>query len=315
MIYSSAIDLIHHDDFLLLPDFSDQFSIYLKIEGFNVGCSIKLKAAKNMVESLESKGIMKRGAKIIESSSGNLGLALSIICATKNYKFTCVSDPNISPQTARMIEAYGSELVIIKEKDTNGGYLGKRFEFIAQRLETDPDLIWINQYKNEDNVSAHYKYTGPEILRNIPKIDYIFIGAGTTGTLGGVSRYIKEFSPHTKIIAVDAVGSVTFGGKGGTRKIPGLGTSKPPYIARYSMFDDILMIREENTINMCLHMAKQGLLIGGSTGTVLCGVQEYNEKITKNAVVVAISPDLGDRYINTIYNPEWVHENFPNIMA
>ena len=96
MIYSSVIDLIHHDDFLLLPDFSRKFKTYLKIEGFNVGCSIKLKAAKNMLESLEHKGIVRSGAKIIESSSGNLGLALSIICATKNYKFTCVSDPNIS---------------------------------------------------------------------------------------------------------------------------------------------------------------------------------------------------------------------------
>ncbi|MFP1811593.1 2,3-diaminopropionate biosynthesis protein SbnA [Lonsdalea quercina] len=313
MIHPSVIDLIHHDDFLLLPDFSRKFKTHLKIEGFNVGCSIKLKAAKNMLESLEHKGIVRSGAKIIESSSGNLGLALSIICATKNYKFTCVSDPNISPQTARMIKAYGSELVIIKEKDINGGYLGKRLEFINQRLEKEPELIWVNQYRNEDNVLAHYKYTGPEILRNFSKVDYIFIGAGTTGTLGGVSRYAKEVSPQTKIVAIDTVGSVTFGGKGKTRKIPGLGTSKSPYIAKYSIFDDMLMIHEEDTVNMCLQIAKRGLLIGGSTGTVLCGVRQYEQKITDGATVVAISPDLGDRYINTIYNPEWVSENFPSI--
>ncbi|MDE9453246.1 2,3-diaminopropionate biosynthesis protein SbnA [Xenorhabdus bovienii] len=313
MLVKSSIDLIHHDDFLNLSGFVENINVYIKIEGLNIGSSIKIKAAKYMIESLENEGKLRDGAKIIESSSGNLGLALSIICACKKYNFTCVSDPNISPQTARMIRAYGAELIIVNQKDNNGGYLGKRLELIAHKLDEDQELIWINQYENRDNVSAHYNTTGPEILNNIPSVDYLFIGAGTTGTLGGVSRYIKEHSPHTKIIAIDTLGSVTFNGKAGKRKIPGLGTSKAPYISKFSMYDDLIRIPEENTIRVCHELAKQGLMVGGSTGTVLCGVRTYKSYIEKNSNVVVISPDMGDRYIDTIYNPQWVFDNFPGL--
>lgn len=315
MIANSPVELIHGDCFLALSTFAAHFTLNIKLEGLAATGSIKLKPAIHMVSQMERAGTLTRGSRIVESSSGNLGLALSMICAAKGYQFTCVSDPNLSPQTARMIRAYGAELVIVREKDRNGGYLGARIELIKSMLDRDGSLVWINQYENRDNVEAHYLSTGPEILRRFPKLDYLFIGSGTTGTLGGVSRYFTEHSPATTIIGVDSVGSVTFGGMPGKRHIPGLGTSEPPAIREHSIFDEMLMIPEVDTVKMCHRLAGQGIFLGGSSGTVLCGVQNYAQRIEPGASVVAISPDMGDRYIDTIYDPEWVEEHFSQLLA
>lgn len=313
MLLSSPTEIVLDDIFLEIRDIIPQASFYLKLEGISITGSIKVKAALHMVGMLEASKLLKPGGKLIESSSGNLGLALSMICATRGYEFICISDPNISQLTASLIEAYGAKLIIINKQDKNGGYLGSRIELIRNMLAADKDLIWVNQYENVNNVDAHYWTTGASIISQFSKPDFVFIGAGTTGTLGGVSRYIRKHSPSTKIIAVDSVGSVTFGMKAAKRHIPGLGTSSPPKIRGISQFDDLLMIKEEETIKMCHYIARKGLLLGGSSGTVLCGVAQYSPNIKPNQLVVAISPDMGDRYVNTLYHTKWVEERFPNI--
>lgn len=315
MIYNCPTELVFDNIFLNIKNVLPDNSIYLKIEGLTTGGSIKIKAALHMIKMFESSGRLVKGGALIESSSGNLGLALSMVCAARGYHFTCVSDPNISPQTARMIKAYGANLIIITEKDSNGGFLGSRIKLIKKMTANDPSLIWVNQYENIHNVEAHYRTTAPSILANFPQVDYLFVGAGTTGTLGGVSNYFKNFSPATKIIAVDSVGSVTFGGEPARRYIPGLGTSTPPQIRDLSRFDQLLMIPESETVAMCHNLARKGIFLGGSSATVLASIASYEEKIPPSAVVVAISPDLGDRYIDTIYNPEWVAERFPRVLG
>ncbi|WP_156429663.1 pyridoxal-phosphate dependent enzyme [Burkholderia sp. TSV86] len=193
------------------------------------------------------------------------------------------------------------------------GFLGSRIRLIRSMLAEDTGLVWINQYENDENVLAHYHSTGPEILKQFEKPDFVFVGAGTTGTLGGVSRYLREHSPHTRIIAVDSVGSVTFGQPPGKRHIPGLGTSTPPAIRAQSRYDALLMIPEADTVDMCRNLARQGMLFGGSTGTVLCGVRQHAQHIPPDSCVVAISPDMGDRYVDTIFSPDWVAEHFPSL--
>lgn len=312
MLYDSPINLMFDDIFLNL-DILDQESkhdIYLKIEGLSLTGSIKVKSAVYMIEQLEKEGVLKKGMTVIESSSGNLGLALSMVCANKGYKFICVSDVNISPFNEQLIKAYGSELVIIDCKDENGGYLGSRIKYIKTLLETQSELIWVNQYENQNNVKAHYYSTAQSIYNSFAKVDYLFVGIGTTGTLGGVSSFFKKYSPTTKVIGVDTTGSVTFGGKPGKRFIPGLGTSSPPAIRRFSSYDDIIYINENETISMCRKLAKKGYFFGGSTGTVLSGVDRYLDKIDEKSVVVAISPDMGDKYLDTIYSDSWVKEKF-----
>lgn len=313
MVITSPVDLVFDDLFLQLRDWLPQTAVHVKLEGFSVSGSIKIKAAIQMIEGLERAGRLKPGRSVIESSSGNLGLALSVVCAMKGYPFTCVSDPNISPQTAKLIEAYGGKLLVVNQRDDNGGFLGTRIKLIKRMLDCDGDLVWLNQYCNLDNIEAHVQTTGPSILRQFPAPDYVFVGAGTTGTLGGVSRYLRQHAPAARIIAVDSVGSVTFGLPAGPRHIPGLGTSTAPEIRCHASFDDLVMVREEDALLACHRLARTGLLLGGSSGTVLRGVQQYADRIEAGACVVAISPDLGDRYVDTIYNPDWVASRYPRL--
>lgn len=307
---SCPAQLINTDCYIKLSGISDRFFVNLKIEGLSVTGSIKIKTAVSMISALENEGKINPQSTLIESSSGNLGVALSMVCAAKGYRFICVSDPNISSVNAKLIKAYGAQLIVVDQRDQNGGYLGTRIELIKDLLWNDRNLIWTNQYENISNIDAHYRLTGGEISGRFPQLEYIFIGAGTTGTLGGVSRRIREEIPSAKIIAVDSVGSVTFGGKPGKRLIPGLGTSTPPGICVHASFDELLMIPEKRTVEMCRELAKNGLLLGGSTGTVLSGVRQYSQNIPSGACVVAISPDLGDRYLDTIYDDAWCHKNF-----
>ncbi|GAB3538885.1 hypothetical protein GCM10027343_05380 [Noviherbaspirillum agri] len=313
MIYKTPLELTFGDIFLEVADLLPKNKVFVKLEGLSITGSIKIKPALRMLRRMELEGTLKRGMTVIESSSGNLGLALSMACAVKGYPFICITDPNISPQTARLIEAYGTRLITVRERDANGGFLGTRIGLIKSMLEADCRLVWTNQYENINNVEAHYITTGAEILRQFAQPDYVFVGAGTTGTLGGISRYLREHSPATRIIAVDSVGSVTFGFPSGKRHIPGLGTSQAPVIRKHSDFDDIIMVEENKAVAMCRSLARRGILLGGSSGTVLAGVAHMANIIPEGACVVAVSPDMGDRYIDTVYDDTWVEQRFPGV--
>jgi cysteine synthase A len=312
MIVNSSLELMFGDVFFEMRGILPHVPVYLKLEGFNVGRSIKMKAAINIIGDLEKRGILHSGSKVVESSSGNLGLALSIVCSIKGYAFTCVSDPNITEQTRRLIEVNGGKIVIVDQRDANGGFLNTRIDLIKHWLTEDPDLVWINQYANPANKEAHMQTTGPEILRHFPDLDYLFIAAGTTGTLMGCAEFFRQREARTQIIAVDTEGSVTFGHPAGPRYIPGVGTSRKPELVDTRYVDEVLMIPEQDTVLMC-HWVRHsyGLLVGGSTGTVLCGVKRLQDRISNRAWVVAISPDFGDAYADTLYNHEWVLARFP----
>lgn len=315
MLMTSPGELVFDDVFIALHEVLEHSPVFVKLEGFSLSGSIKVKSALRMVERLELEGLLRPGRTLIESSSGNLGLALAMVCASKGYRFICVSDPNVSAQTAKLIQAYGAQLILVNQRDRNGGFLGSRIERIERMLADDPTLVWSNQYANINNVEAHYLRTAPAILRQFPQPDYVFVGAGTTGTLGGVSRYLREHSPNTRIVAVDSVGSVTFGQPAGPRHIPGLGTSRAPAIRLHSQYDALVMVAEEHALQMCHGLARRGLLLGGSSGTVLAGVFQHARHITPGACVVAIAPDLGDRYVDTVYNPDWVQCHYPDFQA
>lgn len=288
--------------------------LYLKCEGFNGAGSIKLKPALYMIEQMEKEGILTKGCELIESSSGNLGVALSIICAAKGYKFTCVTDPVSTESVRYAIEAAGAKLIVIDQQDVGGGYLQSRIDTIKRMCEHNPNLIWINQYANENNWKAHYHSTASEIHQSFPKIDWLFVGAGTTGTLMGCYHYFKKYSPNTRLIGVDVVGSVTFGKEKSKRSIPGLGTSRRPEIFQHNLIKEKVMVTEKNTIKECRYWAKKGYFFGGSTGTMLSGIRQYADKIKPDDVVVTISPDFGEKYMSTIYNPSWVESKYPNTL-
>ncbi len=311
MIISTLADIKSIALFYFLEDFIKNVKLYIKLEGLNIAGSIKLKPAKRMLEALnQQKPFVPGQTTIITSSSGNLGIALAILCKEQNLPFICVSDPNISPASEAYIKTYAGTVIKVTELDENGGYLTSRIRYIKKTLNQHPNYVFVDQYESEENIKAHYLTTAYEISKQFTHIDYLFIGAGTTGTLSGCALFFKQFFPKTKIIAVDALGSVTFGHPSAKRFIPGLGTSMKPKISTQACFDELLMIAEPDTIAQCRNLVqKYGLFLGGSSGTVMQGVYEYRAKIQQGNIVVAISPDFGDRYINTIYNDQWVTEN------
>jgi N-(2-amino-2-carboxyethyl)-L-glutamate synthase len=285
--------------------------LYLKIEALNPAGSIKLKAAVGMINTLEREGRIQRGSRLIESSSGNLGVALAAACAERGYAFTCVIDPNTSDQNRKTIEALGAKVVVVRERDANGGFLGTRIRYIEGVVANDPSTIWLNQYANPANPAAHHDTTARSIAESFDRIDYLFVGAGTTGTLMGCKSFFRAHRPATRLIAVDSIGSVTFGYPPSPRFIPGLGTSRRPEIFDPAGLFALERVEEGHAVQLCRWLAQShGLLAGGSTGTVLAGVRAWSDRILQDAVVVAISPDLGERYLDTIYSDDWVRDKF-----
>jgi N-(2-amino-2-carboxyethyl)-L-glutamate synthase len=283
-------------------------SLFLKCEGFNFAGSIKLKAAKEMVDAAERDGVLKPGSILVESSSGNLGVALSMLAASKGYQFLCVTDSRCNLSTRRLMEALGSHVHIIAEPDPVGGFLGARIDFVRALCATDDRYVWLNQYSNPGNWMAHYLTTAPAIARQFPDLDVLFVGAGTTGTLMGCARYFSEWHRQVRVVAVDSVGSVTFGGPPGRRMIPGLGTSIRPPLLDESYLDDVVRVEEADTIRACHRMARSGFLFGGSTGTVVSGAMEWlaRHDDDRDLTAVAIAPDLGERYLDTVYQTNWI---------
>ncbi|QLE73194.1 2,3-diaminopropionate biosynthesis protein SbnA [Streptomyces rectiverticillatus] len=311
MIYQSTHEMILDDVFLDLSGFISGVDVLLKLEGFNPAGSIKMKAAVGLLEDAESRGVLRPGGHVIESSSGNLGIALSSVCAARGYRFTCVVDPNTSALSIALMKAFGAQVVSVDQRDANGGFLQSRIDYIHRRLAEDPALVWPNQYANPANPKAHYERTAAAIVKQGLDVDYLFVGAGTTGTLMGCVAYFREHSPHTRVIAVDTVGSVTFGNPPGRRYIPGLGTSRRPEIFDPEQIEHTVMVPEAEAVRMCRRLAAQrGIVAGGSTGSVLAAVESRRDEIPAGARVVAIAPDFGDRYLSTIYDDTWVQERF-----
>ncbi len=312
MIFQSADEMIIDDAFVNLRRFTDDLDVILKIEGFNAAGSIKLKTALGLVNHAEIYSGLRPGGHIIESSSGNLGVALSLISAVRGYTFTCVTDPNASVTHITTMRSFGADIVIITERDENGGgYLARRLDYIHQRLRREPGLVWPNQYANSANIDIHYERTAAAILREFARVDYLFVGAGTTGTLMGCARRFRAESPATAIVAVDVQGSVTLGGPAAPRHIPGLGASRRPELFKRKGIDEFIIVNELESIAACRQLvARYGCLVGGSTGSVLAAVRRLAPRIPPASVVVAISPDNGDRYLDMIYSDDWVRRTY-----
>lgn len=310
MIFNEGYEIVTDEIYLRLSDILPSSDVLLKLEGLNPAGSIKLKTAVAMVTDAEELGVLKPGGHVIESSSGSLGVALGMVTAARGYGFTCVTDPNTSRHSIDVMNALGVRVVEVGDQDANGGFLGSRIAYIRSRLDDEPELIWLNQYANPANVRAHAERTAAAILREHRQVDFLFVGAGTGGTLIGCVKHFREHSPSTRIVAVDSVGSVTFGRPPAPRHIPGLGASRKPEICSEEM-ETVIWVPEIDAIRMCRSLAgRHGVFLGGSTGSVLSAVSRMADEIPPGSVVVAISPDLGDRYAAGLYTDDWVIAKF-----
>jgi cysteine synthase A len=284
-------------------------SLFLKCEGFNFAGSIKLKPANEMVEAAEREGLLTPESVLVESSSGNLGVALAVIAASKGLRFLCVTDSRCNLSTRRLMETMGSQVHVIAEPDAQGGFLGARIEYVRALCASDERYVWLNQYANPGNWRAHYRTTAPAIARQFPGLDVLFVGAGTTGTLMGCARHFREWHPRVRVVAVDSVGSVNFGGPPGRRMIPGLGASVAPPLLDTSYVDEVVLVEEADTIRACHRLATNGFLFGGSTGTVVSGAMGWLATHDGcELTAVGIAPDLGERYLDTVYQTNWLED-------
>ncbi|MGI5350689.1 2,3-diaminopropionate biosynthesis protein SbnA [Streptomyces sp. CA-250714] len=314
MIAERVADIVVDNVFLRATDVVPGCELFLKFEGLNPAGSVKLKTAVSLVEHAERSGALRPGGRIIESSSGNLGIALSLVCAERGYRFTCVCDPNVPELSVAFMRATGAEVFRVDRRDGNGGFLQSRIEYIRQRITEDAGLVWLNQYANPANPAAHSSRTAKSIHAELGRVDYLFVGAGTTGTLVGCADYFRVHSPRTRIVAVDTVGSVTFGHPPGVRYVPGLGTSRRPELCQGLHVDRVVQVEEADAVRACRTWAQErGLLLGGSSGSVLHAVESLGAELSAGSRIVALSPDFGDRYLSTVYDDDWVAGHFSSV--
>jgi cysteine synthase A len=310
MLYTNAYEAGDRHCFVQLPGLLPHVETWLKLEANNLLGSIKVKAAAAMIDAAEAAGLIGPGSELIESTSGNLGIAMAAICAARGYRITLVTDPNANYRSVQQMRALGAEVVVVDQRDDNGGYLGSRIAYISLRLAADRNLVWLNQYANPANIAAHRDGTAVEIIEGFGAPDWLFIGVGTSGTLMGCVEHFQRIGAATTIVAVDAVGSVTFGGPAARRLIPGMGTSRVPEIFGPGPYRRML-VSEPDTIVTCRQVtARYGLLIGGSTGTVLAAVRASAHRIKPGSRVLAISADHGNAYLDTIYDDAWVATHY-----
>jgi 2,3-diaminopropionate biosynthesis protein SbnA len=303
---------LHCDDVYVDLQASAGIPLFLKCEGLNVAGSMKLRVAAAMVDRAEHEGLVTPGTTLVESSSGNLGIALALVAASRSIPFVCVVDPKCNQRALDLMRSLGATVHLVHGPDEAGGYLSARKSKVQQLCEQHPDYLWLNQYQNPAAWNVHADTTAPQIARDFPSLDVVFIGVGTGGTLRGCAQYFHEHHPNVTVVAVDSVGSVNFGMPSGPRHLPGLGAGEQmPFVAK-DLADDFIAVSEEDAISCCLELAEHGFLLGASTGTVVFGAREWLSRNAGRAgrSAVAIAPDFGERYLETVYDEEWRRKTF-----
>ena len=284
--------------------------LYVKLEYLNPGGSMKDRPAAQMLESALLCGEIGPDTLVVESSSGNMGIGLAQACAQHGLRFRCVVDPRAQAQNIQILEAYGAEIDLVREPDpSNGDYLTARLRRVEEILRTDATAYWPNQYANPNNPLSHEVGTMREIDDALGgRIDSVFVATSSTGTAGGCDDLLRQRRRSTAVIAVDAVGSVLFGGAPRPRHIPGLGAGLVPPLASDRHFAAVERVTDFDCVVGCRRLARrEGILVGGSAGGVLQAVRSQSGGIPANSVVVAILADSGTRYLETIYSDQWVH--------
>lgn len=291
------------------------FDLYAKLEAFNPGGSIKDRPAFDIIRNGVARGEIGRGTTVVESSSGNMGIGLAQACAYYGVRFICVIDPKTTRQNLDILRAYGAELDLVAEPDPETGeFLQARIKRVRHLLDSHPDSFWPNQYSNLDNPAAHYK-TMREISRELgSRVDHLFCATSTCGTVRGCSDYIAANGLPTRLVAVDAVGSVLFLGRSGKRLIPGHGAGVVPQLYREGLGDLCIKVTDLDCVIGCRRLVMtESILAGGSSGAVLSAFRQVMDEIPEGSSCVLIFPDRGERYLDTIYSDDWVEEHFGDV--
>ncbi len=287
---------------------SSKGRILAKLEQYNPGGSIKDRIAAFMIEEAEARGTLRPGMVIVESSSGNTAIGLAMIARQKGYRVYAVCDRNVPAAKLARISALGGHIVYLPPTPAGFDTVELRIALADEIAASTPDAISTSQFSNPDNPRAHELTTGPEIWRQVGgRITRVVAAAGTCGTVTGVGRFLKSQDPEIEVRAVEPLGSTIFGGTRGNFLIQGGGLSFTPTILDRSVVDVSTHVTDAEAIAAVYRFADEtGLLAGGTAGWVLHDLYRLADAVSDGEVVVGILPDGGDRYLDTIYAPEWL---------
>lgn len=284
--------------------------IHLKLEGYNPTGSMKARTACALLQQVASQ--QPRGPKstIVESTSGNLGVALAFFCRAYHYQFLAVVDPKTTAENLQRLQALGAQVEMVDQPDSTGSYLLSRLSRVEEICQSHPEYVRINQYTNAANPLIHYMATAPEIYHQMhEQVEVVFIPVSTGGTLAGVGRYFREKSPATKIIGVDAYGSVVFGTPSAPRKLTGIGSSRPSSFLTPDLYDTYMLARDAEAFAFCRALEKAtSHKTGGSSGAVIAACARYLQEHPEAKHVVCICADRGENYASSIYNDQWLEQ-------
>lgn len=302
-VYQKITDLIGGTPLLELTNYEKanelNAKIYAKLEYFNPAGSVKDRIAKAMLDDAEEKGLLKPGAVIIEPTSGNTGIGLASVAASRGYKVILTMPETMSVERRNLLKAYGAELVLTEGAKGMPGAIAKAKE-LAEQI---PNSYIPSQFTNPANPAVHLKTTGPEIWADTDgKVDIFVAGVGTGGTLSGVGAYLKSQNPNVKVVAVEpATSPVLSGGKAGPHKIQGIGAGFVPDTLNTDIYDEILPVQNEDAFATGRALARsEGVLVGISSGAaVFAATQLAKRPENAGKVIVALLPDTGERYLST----------------
>jgi cystathionine beta-synthase len=285
-------------------------SIYVKVEALNPGGSVKDRVGLAMIQEAERRGWLRPGGTIIEATAGNTGVGLAMAAAVKGYRCIFVLPDKMSSEKVLLLKAYGAEIVITPTNvapDSPESYNG-----VADRLAREIPGAWRpNQFTNLANPEIHYRTTGREIWEQTEGRVTVFVaGVGTGGTISGVARYLKEQNPDVKIIAADPEGSVLSGGSPRPWKVEGIGEDFVPKTFNSQLVDDWVRVGDAESFHTARALARrEGILVGGSSGTVVAAALRYARRLTAEHLVVALCADTGRNYLSKFFDDDWLARN------
>jgi len=285
--------------------------LYAKWEGLNPGGSVKDRPARFIVSQARRLGLLGPGGVIIESTSGNFGVSLAMIGAVAGYRVIIVVDPKVPPAHRRVMEAYGAEVVEVSEPDESGGYFKPRLE-VANRLASEIDGAFRpDQHFSLMNAAAHFQETGPELRAQMDgTIDYLVIAISTAGQLRGLAEYFGSFACGTKIVGVDAIGSGALGGPLHAYHQSGIGLAWPPSNLDVSLLERAYKVADDDAFSTARLLAQtEGLLAGPSSGAVAFVGMHLAECAEPGTRIVCVLSDTGQRYLETLYDDDWLAEH------
>ena len=294
--------------------------VYAKAEFFNPGGSLKDRIGLPIIEAAEKDGTLKPGGTIVEATSGNTGIGLAIAAALRGYRCVFTMPDKMSQEKVRLLRAFGADVIITPTAvppDHPENYL-----MVAKRIAKEtPNAVFANQFYNDANPAAHYATTGPEIWEQTEgRVTHFVYAAGTGGTITGVGRYLKEKNPRIQVVAGDPVGSILaemWRSKGKSKpegvpyKIEGIGQDKVPGTLDLDVIDDFTTVTDKESFTMARRLTREeGLFVGGSSGLITHVALALARQLDDpGAVVVAVLPDTGERYLSKLYSDEWMREN------